>query len=244
MTSIAELTGASEYDGIWLADRSVVQLVDHNLSDARVVAAARVSHNRDSGGAGGDLSSGDRGLIAYLMRERHGSPFEHGSATFMVACPIFVAREWMRHRAGHSYNEVSGRYTELEPVFHVPAPGNMRRRVGKPGAYTHEPLPSRNAYFARTAMIEAYRVAWREYRNLLESGSVAPEQARMVLPVGIYTRFYWTANPRSLMHWLSLRHAPQAQQEIRECADQVAAVMRTLMPATWEAFNTCGEVAP
>lgn len=239
--TVADLLGATRHGDIWTAERSYVQLVSHNLSDLRVVDSARVSTGRDRpNSTTGELSERDRGLVGFLARNRHGSPFEHGSATFLVVAPIFVAREWFRHRAGHSYNEMSGRYTVLEPVFYVPAPDNMRRRVGKPGRYRYAPIKDRRAAgAARDAMVKTYAATWAAYRRLLDDG-VAPEQARAVLPVGIYTRFYWTANARSIMHWLSLRSAPDAQQEIRACAEQVEAIFRDLMPVTARAFATGG----
>jgi thymidylate synthase (FAD) len=197
-----------------------------------------------------EASERDAGLINFLMRDRHGSPFEHTSFTFYIEAPIFVVREFIRHRAGWSYNEESGRYKELEPVFYVPADGRPLRQVGNPGSYEF----IQGDYKQKSAVsgdlkrvsVEAYMT----YKRLLDLG-VAREVARMVLPVNIYTSFYATCNARSLMHFLSLRTQNEKarfpsfpQEEIRMVADQMEAVFAAYMPLTHAAYEKHGRVAP
>lgn len=151
-------------------------------------------------------------------------------------------REWHRHRIGHSYNEMSGRYTELEPVFYQPT--EWRTQVGSAGAYTYAPITDADLTVDCNLMLEdAYAAAWDSYQGLLEAG-VAREQARAVLPVGIYSKMYWSCNPRSLMHFIGLRNAPDAQAEIRELAAQAEEHFQQIMPVTWAAFKLNGRKAP
>ncbi|MEM3008401.1 MAG: FAD-dependent thymidylate synthase [Nitrososphaerales archaeon] len=213
-----------------------VTLEDYHGSDLSVVNAARVSFAKRSD----TLSEADKKLIAFLMRECHGTPFEHNSFTFNIKAPIFVAREWMRHRIG-SFNEWSGRYSELECNFYIPE--RMRTQVGKPGAYTFEDIEGMVNNLAKDAMEASYDFAWSVYRYLL-SMDVAKEVARMVLPLGIYTQFYWTVNARSLMNFLSLRNSPQAMKEIREYAQKVESLWAEKMPVTYQAFIDYGRIAP
>ena len=188
-----------------------------------------------------ELSERDQGLIRFLMREKHSSPFEHSVFRFHVKCPIFVAREWMRHR--NSYNEWSARYSQLEPEFYVPEAEDVRTQVGKPGAYSFQPVDAELAEHTRDAQREAYQHAYRVYQELLEQG-VAKEVARNVLPVGIYTQFYWTVNARSLMNFLSLRNADNAQREIRRYAEAVEILFAERMPHTHAAFVAGDRRAP
>jgi thymidylate synthase (FAD) len=224
-------------DAIQVLDHGFVRLDDCMASDLSVVNAARVSFAQRSE----ELTERDSGLIRFLMREKHASPFEHSVFRFHVKCPIFVAREWMRHR--NSYNEWSARYSQLEPEFYVPEPEDVRTQVGKPGAYSFEPVDDRLAEAAREAQREAYAHAYRTYETLLEQG-VAKEIARNVLPVGIYTMFYWTVNARSLMNFISLRNAETAQREIRRYAEAVEALFSERMPVTHAAFAAMDRRAP
>lgn len=226
-----------------------VELVRHTASDRAVVEAARVSTLGEQADQESDPKK-DAGLINYLMRDRHGSPFEHTSMTFLVTAPIFVFREWHRHRAGWSYNEESGRYRELKPVFYVPGEDRNLVQVGKPGAYTFEPGDPDLHLMAEDTMHDAYGAAWEAYQILLEDG-IAREVARAVLPVGIYSTMYATCNARSLMHFLSLRTRsvmakvpsfPQA--EIEMAAVQMEQIWTELMPLTADAFVMHGRVAP
>lgn len=216
-----------------------VELVKCNASDVDVARAAWVSNY------GEDAREKDAGRIAglinYLYRERHMSPFEHGSFTFFVDVPIFVAREFMRHRT-FSYNEISGRYTQLTPKFYVPKTDRPLIQQGKVGQYTFAPgNEEQYAYLQRWDEI-TYGYAWATYEDLLEQG-VAREVARNVLPVGIYTQFYATVNPRNLMQFLDLRNASNALFEIRDTAEQMEEYFEEKMPLTYKAYTDDKEVA-
>jgi thymidylate synthase (FAD) len=219
-------------------DDGFVRLDAAMADDLSVVNAARVSFGvrRD------EMDERDAGLVRFLMRERHGTPFEHNSMRFHVRCPIFVAREWFRHRVG-SFNELSGRYTQLDDSFYVPAAEDVRTQTGKPGAYTFESVDAELAERTRERMRDAYRSAYGAYEAMLADG-VAKEMARAVLPVGIYTEFFWTVNARSVMNFLSLRNAETAQREIRRYAEAVEELFATCMPVTHAAFVGQDRVAP
>lgn len=206
--------------------------------DVSVVNSARVSFGKKVE----SLSAADKGLINFLMRERHGTPFEHNSFRFHVRCPIFVAREWFRHRIG-SFNEFSGRYAEFSPDAYVPALEDIRSQVGKPGAYSFEKVDDFVAISAREIIEESYNRAFVNYEDLLKLG-VAKEVARTVIPVGAFTEFYWTVNARSLMNFISLRNDDNAQYEIRMLAKEVESIFADLMPVTYEAFVLNNRVAP
>jgi thymidylate synthase (FAD) len=224
---------------------NVVRVLDHGFlaldaalaSDLAVVNGARVSFNQESD----EFTERDAGLIRFLVRERHGSPFEHGYFRFIVKAPLFVVREHHRHRAGHSYNEWSGRYSKMEPEFYVP--DYVRTQVGKPGAYRFEPVDEAARELARAEIEENARRAYEAYERLLEQG-VAKEVARAVLPLSTYTKYYWSCNPRSLMHFCSLRNHESAQYEIRQYAAAAESFLQRLMPVTHEAFVANGRVAP
>lgn len=222
-----------------LDDAIKCQLVASTASDLAVVNAARISFDDEHS----DLELADEKLISYLMRNKHGSPFEHGYFKFRVEAPIFAFREHHRHRAGHSYNEMSGRYTELEPHFYVPQ--RARVQEGKPGHYFYversEDAPE--TLLMRDLLEFSYETSWSTYKLLL-ANDIAKEQARMVLPVGIFSKMIWSCNPRSLMHFLGLRAHPTAQKEIQEVAFQAAKAMHEAMPVTFAAFQENGMVAP
>jgi thymidylate synthase (FAD) len=170
------------------------------------------------------------------------TPFEHNSFRFHVRCPIFVAREWFRHRVG-SFNEFSMRYAKATDDFYVPEPEDVRTQVGKPGAYSFEPVPDEVAEVTREKLQAVYDAAYQAYEELVELG-VARELARSALPVGAYTEFYWTINARSLMNFLSLRNAETAQREIRRYAQACELFLEQLMPVTYAAFVAGGRVSP
>ena len=230
-----------------------VELVRSSASDADVLFAARVStqgeQTLEAAQAGGEAGERDRGLINYLMRDRHGSPFEHNSLTFYVQAPIFVFREFMRHRIA-SYNEESGRYRELQPVFYVPGPDRRLVQVGKPGHYEFEPGSAEQSALVDQETKAVTRASYEAYQRMLEAG-VAREVARIVLPLNIYSSMYVTMNSRSLMNFLSLRtkregtHFPSfPQREIEMCAEKMEDLWAELMPMTYAAFNANGRVAP
>jgi thymidylate synthase (FAD) len=151
-----------------------------------------------------------------------------------VRCPLFVAREWFRHRVG-SFNEFSMRYAKASDDFYVPEPEDVRTQVGKPGAYRFEPVDDDLAEQTRAELQEVYEHAYATYERLVEAG-VARELARLAMPVGAYTEFYWTVNARSLMNFVSLRAAETAQREIRRYAEAVESFFAELMPVTHAAF--------
>ena len=223
---------------IRVLDHGFVRLDDAMASDLSVVNGARVSFARHKA----ELDDSDAGLIRFLMRDRHGTPFEHNAFRFHVRCPIFVAREWFRHRVG-SFNEFSMRYARATDDFYVPAPEDVRTQVGKPGAYSFDPVEVDVAETAREELRSVYEAAFAAYERLVELG-VARELARAALPVGAYTEFYWTVNARSLMNFVSLRAAETAQREIRRYAEAVEAFFAEQMPITYEAFVANGRVAP
>jgi thymidylate synthase (FAD) len=218
-------------------DHGFVRLDASMASDLSVVNGARVSFARHKE----EMDESDEGLIRFLMRDRHGSPFEHGYFRFLVKAPLFVVREHQRHRAGHSYNEWSGRYSKLEAEFYVPE--YVRSQVGKPGAYSFEAVDESTRAVARREIEQNAERAFDCYERLLEQG-VAKEVARSVLPLSTYTKYYWSCNPRSLMHFCSLRNSDQAQYEIREYAASAESFLGRLMPVTHEAFVANGRVAP
>lgn len=230
-----------------------VELVRSSASDSDVLFAARVStqgeQTLESAQAADSATERDRGLINYLMRDRHGSPFEHNSLTFYVQAPIFVFREFMRHRIA-SYNEESGRYRELQPVFYVPGAERRLVQVGKPGHYEFEPGSVEQTALVEQEVRAVTRSSYEAYQRMLEAG-VAREVARIVLPLNIYSSMYVTMNSRALMNFLSLRtkregtHFPSyPQREIEMCADKMEFFWAELMPMTYTAFNENGRVAP
>ena len=221
-----------------------VELIQSMGDDSSVVKSARVST-----GGGTATPEKDAGLINYLMRDRHGTPFEHNGFTFYIEAPIFVFREFMRHRIA-SYNEESGRYKELEPVFYVPSEERKLLQVGKPGAYTFEEGSYDQKKLAPAEMKRAAEEAYGAYKKMLEAG-IAREVARSVLPVGTYSSMYVTMNARALMNFLSLRtmregtHFPSfPQREIEMVAEKMEELWAEKMPITYETFNKHGRVAP
>jgi thymidylate synthase (FAD) len=214
--------------------------LDASLADdLSVVNAARVSFGKRKE----KMDPSDMGLIDFLMRERHGSPFEHNFFRFHVKAPIFVVREWFRHRIGWSYNEMSGRYTELLSEAWVPRLDDVRVQIGRPSAYTYAPTSPEVASQARDEIIHANQMAWTTYENLLSMG-VAKEVARTVLPVGNFTEFYASCNARSLMAFCSLRNHPSAQAEIRSYAQVLEDTLAAQMPHTHRAFITNDRISP
>jgi thymidylate synthase (FAD) len=213
---------------------STVQLVKTNASDEDVARAAWVSNYGDDA----RLREAGRidGLINFLYRERHMSPFEHGSFTFFVDTPIFVAREFMRHRTW-SYNETSGRYKELEPRFYMAPKDRPMQQKGKVGAYRFEPGTPEQTGEVYLRTMEAYEASWYSYESMLNKG-VAKEVARNVLPVGTMTQFYATANPRNVMQFLQLRNDDNALKEIRDVAIAIEAEFARVMPLTYRAYQT------
>jgi len=225
-------------DTIQVLDHGFVRLDGAMADDLSVVNGARVSFARRKT----EMNDADAGLIRFLMRDRHGTPFEHNAFRFHVRCPIFVAREWFRHRVG-SFNEFSMRYARATDDFYLPDPADVRSQVGKPGAYSFEPVSDELAETTREALQAVYENAFATYERLVEQG-IARELARAALPVGAYTEFFWTVNARSLMNFISLRAAETAQREIRRYADAVERFFEERMPITYQAFVANRRVAP
>lgn len=232
-------------------EHSSLQLLQFMGGDLDVVNAAKVSFASEVV----ELNESAIGILRYMMRNGHGSPFEHNFYKFRVRAPIFVAREWVRHRIGIAWNEESGRYVKLRPDFYTPVDTAMRTQKGKPGHYTFEPLANEppvewspgqmanRADIADGIYQRAYSGAVAHYNDLLDVG-VAKEIARAVLPVGIYTEWLWSCNARSLMHFLALRNAPTALYEIRAYAASMEEMASQIMPETIGAFREFGRKCP
>jgi thymidylate synthase (FAD) len=236
---------------ITLRSDLIVGLVDHMGDDRSVIRAMLVSSDKDDGVD--DMSpSAVQGRVNALMSNKHGTPFEHNAFTFYVEAPIFVFREWHRHRIGVSFNEMSGRYSVLPTQFYVP--GRDRPIVPVEGSkqmdYATEHGSEEQWRILRQAHAAAYSEAAIEYQRMLDVG-ILKEVARNVLPVATYSKMYFTANARSLMAFLSLRtNHPEAtfpskpQWEIARCADQIEAMFADLFPATHSSYVEYGRVAP
>jgi len=207
-------------------------------SDLKIVNMARASFDRVSN----EMNEANTGLVGFLVRNKHASPFEHSGMTVYADIPIFVAREWQRHRVQH-YSELSQRYTKLEsPKAWVPAVDDMRMQVGKPGAYAFEPV-EKDIAVAGVALIEkAYAACFQAYKDLLELG-IAKEVARTVLPIGTYTKMYATASLRGWLNFLALRTDVAALLEIRKEAQQIEELLNEHFPVTMKHWNAAGRGA-
>ncbi|WP_330316601.1 FAD-dependent thymidylate synthase [Streptomyces platensis] len=247
----AESAASPDSAAVSFRSEVTVELVKHSAADSDVLWAARVS-------TAGEQSLEElqkdpersKGLINYLMRDRHGSPFEHNSMTFFISAPIFVFREFMRHRVGWSYNEESGRYRQLDPVFYVPGESRKLVQQGRPGKYEFVDGTQEQHEVTSRVMEDSYRRAYEAYQEMLAAG-VAREVARAVLPVGLFSSMYATCNARSLMHFLGLRTQHEQakvpsfpQREIEMVGEQMEAHWAKLMPLTYGAFNANGRIAP
>lgn len=221
-----------------------VKLIQSMGHDEMVVVGAQVS-------AKGEVKPGTvlPRMINKLMKQRHGSTFEHSVFTFYVKAPIFVFREWHRHRIS-SFNEMSGRYTELLPEFYVP---NAERKLFNQGTKMEPDFimaPEEVGKELGESLRFVSHSAWNEYQRLLNM-DIANEISRMVLPLNIYSQMYWTVNARSLMNFLSLRGSQEGaavishpQREIQMGAEKIDAFFAEKMPITHEAFVVNGRVAP
>ena len=211
-------------------DHGFVRLVDYLGGDARIVQAARVSY-----GEGTKTVREDRALIDYLLRNRHTSPFEQVIFTFHVKMPIFVARQWIRHRTAR-LNEISGRYSVMRDEFYLPRPFEVRTQ-GRRNRQVGEEVASEDVG-ART--IQALRAdqetVYQHYEAFLEDG-VARELARINLPLSLYTEMYWQMDLHNLFHFLKLRLDPHAQKEIRDYAAVIFDLTKRVCPIACEAFE-------
>lgn len=212
-------------------DKGFVRLVDYLGGDARIVQAARVSY-----GAGTRSVREDAALIDYLMRHRHTSPFEQVVLTFHVKLPIFVARQWVRHRTA-KLNEISGRYSVMKDEFYVPEDAAIafQSTDNKQGRSAEE-VPAEVKAKVRELLEKGQRQAFVEYEALLEEG-VARELARINLPLSLYTEWYWTMDLHNLFHFLALRLDAHAQLEIRKYAEVILDITRAVAPVAVESFE-------
>ncbi|MDQ3930607.1 MAG: FAD-dependent thymidylate synthase, partial [Chloroflexota bacterium] len=208
-----------------------VRLVDYMGSDQSIVQAARVSY-----GGGTKSVREDRGLIRYLMRHDHTTPYEMVVLKFHIKAPIFVVRQWIRHRTA-SVNEESARYSIVREEFHEPSPEDVgfQSKDNKQGR-SPEPVPQEIVDRFLAYLKENRETAYSQYEQFLQD-NVARELARTVLPLSVYTQFYWQMNLHNLFHFLRLRLDPHAQKEIRDFAQQVAVCAKAVAPYAWEAFE-------
>jgi len=222
------------YEAVPVLDHGFVRVVDYMGDDAAIVQAARVSY-----GQGTKHARDDSGLIRYLMRHWHSTPFEMCEIKFHVKLPVFVARQWIRHRTAN-VNEYSARYSILDREFYIPAPdalaaqstvNNQGRGAVLEGAEAQRVLETLTADAGRS---------YDNYEAMLSQDGqqgLARELARMNLPMNIYTQWYWKVDLHNLMHFLRLRADAHAQYEIRVYADAICELVKAWVPATWSAFE-------
>ncbi|MDR3689307.1 MAG: FAD-dependent thymidylate synthase [Fimbriimonas sp.] len=216
---------------IKVLDKGFVRLVDYMGGDERIVQAARVSY-----GSGTKSYRQDRGLIHYLMKNWHTSPFEQVQLTFHTKMPIFVARQWVRHRTAR-LNEISGRYSVMKDEFYVPAPEQIRPQSenNKQGRSEDRFSPDQEREIIRL-FSEEQTAVYQTYEKLLEF-NVARELARNNLPLSLYTEWYWQIDLHNLFHFLRLRMDAHAQYEIRAFAEAMAVCAKAVAPIAYEAFE-------
>lgn len=210
-------------------DHGFVRLVDYLGGDARIVQAARVSY-----GPGTKSVRDDTRLINYLMKHGHTSPFEQVVLTFHVKMPIFIARQWARHRTART-NEISGRYSVLPEEFYLPDGLRLQSEDNKQGSLD-QTLPTNESDQLIERMKQNLHDAYQLYKALLEKG-VAREVARTVLPLSLYTEMYWQIDLHNLFHFLRQRLDRHAQYEIREYARVIAEIVKKIAPIAWDAFE-------
>lgn len=213
-------------------DHGFVRLVDYMGDDAAIVQAARVSY-----GKGTKTVRNDRGLIRYLMRNRHSTPLEMCELKIHVKLPIFVARQWIRHRTAN-VNEVSGRYSVLDREFYMPLPENMAKQSRSNRQGRGEVLSAEQSAYVLDLLKRDAAQAYATYEHIMgEEIGLARELARMNLPVNLYTQWYWKIDLHNLLHFLSLRADAHAQYEIRVYADAIGEMVADWVPHVWEAFQ-------
>jgi thymidylate synthase (FAD) len=212
-------------------DKGFVRLVDVMGDDHSIVQAARVSY-----GEGTKRLTEDRGLIRYLLRHQHTTPFEMVEFKFHIKLPIFIARQWIRHRTAN-VNEYSGRYSEMKDEFYIPSLENIRPQstMNKQGR-SDETFPTDQAEQIAAKFEKSQNQMYAEYQELLDMG-VAREIARINLPVSNYTEWYWKIDLHNLFHFLKLRMDSHAQYEIRVYGEAMAQIVREIVPVAWEAYE-------
>lgn len=213
-------------------DHGFVRLIEVMGDDASIVQAARVSY-----GQGTKSVRADRGLIFYLMQHQHTTPFEMVEFKFHCKMPIFVARQWIRHRTAN-VNEVSGRYSVMEDIFWTPSLEDLRKQsfTNRQGSVEGDIISEPEAREIQKTFMEDQRRIYDEYRHYLNVG-VAREVARANLPLSIYTEWYWKIDLHNLLHFLQLRLDPHAQKEIRIYAEAMAHFVKQKCPIVWESFE-------
>jgi thymidylate synthase (FAD) len=207
-----------------------VRLIDHMGTDLSVVNAARVSFGKKKD----SFEAGDAKLMTYLAEHEHTSPFRHTALTLHVKAPIFVFRQWMKHRIGSEFNEISGRYVEFpEDEFFVPELFRRQAKVNKQGS--EGAIGGQEHARALECYLESCRSAVAHYKELLSLG-VCREQARCVLPLGLYSEVYWTVSLQAVAHFLRLRSDSHAQWEIQQYAAAVRSLVEPLYPVGLKAL--------
>lgn len=211
-------------------DKGFIRLVDYLGSDERIVQAARVSY-----GKGTDSVSKDEALIDYLMRQQHTSPFEQVVLTFHLKMPIFVARQWVRHRMGRM-NELSGRFSVMQEEFYVPAKEDIDPQKKDRLERALEPVEPAEAAKIQSDLKKGQKKAYESYKDLIEKG-LAREIARINLPLSLYTEFYWQMDLNNLFRFLKLRLDPHAQLEMRKYAEIILEIVRKVCPVATASFE-------
>ncbi|MDR2490152.1 MAG: FAD-dependent thymidylate synthase [Spirochaetaceae bacterium] len=211
-------------------DKGFVRLVDYMGSDSRIVQSARVSY-----GAGTKSYREDAGLIDYLLRNRHTSPFEQVVLTFHMKLPIFIARQMVRHRTAR-LNEISGRYSVMKDDFYVPAPEDVCSQSTDNKQGRSGPMPADQAASVRDSLARTQKASYDEYTGLIENG-LAREIARINLPLSLYTEWYWQMDLNNLFHFLELRLGAHAQKEIRDYAQAMLEIAKAVAPAACTSFE-------
>ncbi|HMA61050.1 MAG TPA: FAD-dependent thymidylate synthase [bacterium] len=214
-------------------DKGFVRLVDYMGGDARIVQAARVSY-----GKGTKTKRQDRGLINYLMRNQHTSPFEQVILTFHCKMPLFVARQWVRHRTAR-LNEISGRYSVMENEFYVPDSEQIsyQSEDNKQGRNQDETVPAELQQKVLDIITSGHKQAYDQYNEMLDE-NIARELARINLPLSLYTQWYWQIDLHNLFHFLKLRMDAHAQWEIRQYAKKMGEITDKVAPMAYQAFET------
>lgn len=216
---------------IKVLDKGFIRLVDYYGNDSRIVQSARVSY-----GAGTKTVREDKMLIDYLWMNEHTSPFEHVVFTFHCKLPIFIARQWIRHRTAR-VNEISGRYSIMKEEFYVPSEDviSYQSKDNKQGRAKDE-VPAELRAKVLELISENNRSCYKNYETMIEQG-LAKELARVSLPLNLYTEWYWQIDLKNLLHFLRLRMDEHAQYEIREYANAMAKIVKVVCPHVWESFE-------
>ncbi|HCL00221.1 MAG TPA: FAD-dependent thymidylate synthase [Candidatus Marinimicrobia bacterium] len=213
-------------------DKGFVRLIDYLGGDGRIVQAARVSY-----GQGTKTIREDKGLIDYLLSHQHTSPFEQVILTFHCKMPIFIARQWVRHRTAR-INEISGRYSVMADEFYVPAPDQVKyQSISNRQGRAEEDVPAELRQKVLDVLTREQKSAYENYGNLIDDG-IARELARINLPLSLYTQWYWQIDLSNLFHFLKLRLDYHAQWEIRQYGKVIAEITKKVAPLAYQAFET------